>query len=129
MCIRDRNKLVAAKAPDARLLHLSGADSAGMVDGNVTRVVAYAQHALPLNAQARKVLNGPRPVVICLFSVLAAKRMTEALRFGTTAPLTAICLSDAVLGALEPGLLDEVVVAVLPTSASILDKMSEMFPL
>lgn len=122
------NALLAQDAPNARLLHLSGEDVAGAVTGNVTRVIAYRQAALPLTPQARALLEGAEPPVVCLFSAKAAAVFGAALPSKVTAPLIALCLSQAVADALPKGRFAEAVVPDAPSVSSLMDKMSDMFP-
>lgn len=122
------NALLAQDAPTARLLHLSGEDVAGAVTGNVTRVVAYRQAALPLTLQAQALLEGPEPLMVCLFSAKAAAVFGAALPNKVTPPLVALCLSRAVADALPHSRFAEVAVPDAPSVSSLMDKMSDMFP-
>lgn len=123
------NDLLSREAVGQRLVHISGADVAGKVAGDVTRVVAYKQVAVPLNEVGTRLIQGKPPVVVCVFSPNAARFFGVALPSEATAPLTALCLSTAVAGGLPPGRFDRVEVAQSPNATALMDKLSDMFPL
>lgn len=93
--------LIRATAPDARLLHLRGADSRGDVaeklcsGGTETQeAVVYAQIPCPLVPAAARLLAAAQPVIVPLFSPRSADLLagTGPIR----APLWIAALSPAV---------------------------------
>jgi len=97
------NTLLAQTPGLGPLLHPSGVHVAGQVTGDVTRVAVYDQRPLDLSPQARAILRQPGAVLAPLFSPRSAQVLQEALPADTRAELHAICLSQAVRDAIDPG--------------------------
>lgn len=126
--VRALNAVLARDAAGARLAHLSGAQVAGEVAGRVTRITAYEQVPKPLSDEARQYLRQPDPLAMCLFSPQVARWASAALEAELVAPVTAICLSQAVADALDHTLFSRVEPCGQPCADAMLDKMSDIFP-
>ncbi|MEM9585568.1 MAG: uroporphyrinogen-III synthase [Pseudomonadota bacterium] len=126
--IDDLNALLEASSPNGRFLHVKGVHTAGEVKGNVTRVTAYDQVALPLNTRVRDILAKPCEVLVPLFSPRSAQLFQQQIDATVRSSLHAVCLSKSVASVLDPAIFASVHVSEKQTAQSIRDKLSDLFP-
>lgn len=127
----DAESLIAAllrMRPAGRLLHLHGVETRGAVADRLTEggiptlsLAIYDQVARPLTDDARRALDGARPVILPVFSPRTARIIAEQGPF--TAPLQVVALSAAVAAALRPLSPDRLEIAQSPDAAGMLDAM------
>lgn len=101
----DLVQLVQAESPDTPMIHVHGAHQAGDVAGALRRAglqisdaVLYDQRPAALTPKARRLLDGPEPVIVPLYSPRSAK-LFRAAQIGK-APLF--------IGAISPSLENEI---------------------
>ncbi len=102
---RDLIALISGAEPTGRLLYARGAETRGDVAGalaavgiDIDPVIVYDQVAMPLTAEARRVLETDASVVLPLFSPRSAALLSEAA-VGSPAQLQIVALSKAVAAA------------------------------
>jgi len=81
--------------------------------------VVYAQHDLPLNDAARRVLDGKNRVILPLFSPRTAQVFSTEARDLDLQQTTAVCLSAKVARKLDQGRFFRVLVAQHPDAAAL----------
>ncbi|EIE50131.1 uroporphyrinogen-III synthase [Salipiger aestuarii] len=100
--------MIAADAPQGRLIHLRGAHARGDVAARLaqrglraTEAVIYDQPTQELSAQAQQALGGNSPVILPLFSVRSAAQFARTAQIGPRrAPLIVAAISAEVAEAL-----------------------------
>ncbi len=120
--------MIIAQNPTGPLLFLRGHDSRGDIGENLilagidtVSIVVYDQIAQPFSAEAVKVLNGPDPIAVPLFSPRSARLFRADLtRLRLDPPLWIAALSPAVAAELDAKTIPRLQIARSPDSASMI---------
>lgn len=125
-------RMIAAARPANRLLWPSGgaiaADMASLLQNHgliAERLVVYDQTALPLGAEARRLLAGQTPVLLPLFSPRSANLAACAMG-GRTAPLWLVAISPSVAAAALALAADRQTVAAHPDAGGMMGALAAL---
>lgn len=123
--------LMAKTAPTGPLLYLHGRETQGDVAETLVAAgretfsaIVYEQNAQPWTDEARRLVNGTRPLVLPLFSARSARLVARAGR--GVAPLRIAALSPAVALAAADLRPDHLTVAAQPTADSLLKAITSL---
>ncbi len=120
-----------ARAPKGRLLFLRGEHSRGDVEKSLNSagietdsLVIYDQRAIPLNAKARDLLGGDRPVILPLFSPRSAAILGRKIGgLDCRAPLGLVAISQAALDGWRGPDPAQAAVAARPDAQAMIDEI------
>jgi uroporphyrinogen-III synthase len=117
--------------PDGPLLHLRGKHGRGNVAARLSALncpthaqVIYDQPLLPLSDAAHRILAGPAPVIVPLFSPRTARQFADLVT--GAAPLYLAALSRAVADQVNHLKYNELATAPYPTSAALAQLVGQL---